>query len=280
MGEGAPILAHSLVVADGAAPTRLMLFLHGLFGRGGNLRTVARGFVEARPQWGAVLVDLRLHGGSQGFPPPHTVEEAARDLERLRDHLALPVRGVAGHSLGGKTALIHFARTGGTLDHAFVIDAQPGARPGRDGPHTTLGVFDWLSSLPRRLPSRDAFVALAVAAGHDRALALWLAANWQRTGEEYSLVLDLPSLRQAVDSYFAAELWPLLEAPPGRGKIHVIVGARSPVFWADDRERLHRAVAAGGGRVTAHELDTSHWVHSEDPAGVIRLLAGAVGGED
>ena len=70
-------LAFSTVTANGAAPSQWMFFLHGIFGSGANWRTFAKRFVEARPSWGAALVDLRMHGASQNCAPPHTIEAAA-----------------------------------------------------------------------------------------------------------------------------------------------------------------------------------------------------------
>jgi len=49
---------------DGPRSERTIAFLHGILGRGGNLRTIAKRFVEARPQWTAWLVDMRGHGRS------------------------------------------------------------------------------------------------------------------------------------------------------------------------------------------------------------------------
>src|SRR5688500_12574158 len=58
------LLNHSLVTAPDAKPSRWLLFLHGLLGSGANWRSFARRLVEAHPSWGAVTVDLRLHGAS------------------------------------------------------------------------------------------------------------------------------------------------------------------------------------------------------------------------
>src|SRR5689334_4335188 len=98
----ASMLAHSLVRSDKAVPERWMLFLHGALGSGSNWRSFARRLVEDLPQWGAVLVDLRMHGASQDLKPPHTLRAAAADLALLETALDRPVRGVLGHSLGGK----------------------------------------------------------------------------------------------------------------------------------------------------------------------------------
>src|SRR5690606_1532785 len=58
------ILAHERLTAPDSAPERLMLVLHGIFGAGRNWATVARRILAERPEWGAVLVDLRQHGSS------------------------------------------------------------------------------------------------------------------------------------------------------------------------------------------------------------------------
>jgi esterase len=52
-------------------------------------------------------VDLRLHGGSTGFEPPHTLGAAADDVDRLVEHLDFHAAAVMGHSFGGKVALLY-----------------------------------------------------------------------------------------------------------------------------------------------------------------------------
>ena len=115
------------VAAEGSEPRGWLLFLHGILGSGANWRTIARKLVAARPEWGAVLVDLRKHGRSQGAPPPHTVDAAADDLVRLAADLGLPVAGVIGHSFGGKVTLALRGKL--ELAELWVLDATPGARP-------------------------------------------------------------------------------------------------------------------------------------------------------
>src|SRR5690606_18639255 len=57
-----PILSHDRVVADGAEPRAWMFVLHGIYGAGRNWASVVRRVVRERPEWGALLVDLRQHG--------------------------------------------------------------------------------------------------------------------------------------------------------------------------------------------------------------------------
>ncbi|MFW6331186.1 MAG: alpha/beta fold hydrolase, partial [Gemmatimonadota bacterium] len=102
-----PDLSTRKVVAEGEHPGQWLAVLHGIYGAGRNWASVARALVGARPGWGAVLVDLREHGESVGFEPPHTLESTAADLDGLE---AGPVEAVLGHSFGGKIALLR-ART-------------------------------------------------------------------------------------------------------------------------------------------------------------------------
>ena len=83
-----PLLHHDRISADGVEPGRWIVVLHGIFGSGRNWASVARRLVRRRPEWGVLLVDLRLHGASQGLSPPHTIAACAADVDRLVGALA------------------------------------------------------------------------------------------------------------------------------------------------------------------------------------------------
>lgn len=259
-------LNHALVTAgEGVEPEKWMLFLHGILGSGGNFRTVARRFVAEKPEWGAVLVDLRKHGASQDLPPPHTVEAAANDLARL-SHRAT---GIVGHSFGGKVAL-EYARTH-PLEELFLLDSNPGARPDARGSEGTVRVIEMLEALPETFPSRPAFVAHVQARGHDAAIAQWLAMNLDRDGDVFRFGLELPAIRALLEDYFARDLWSVLEAESST-RFHVILGGKSTVFDHEDRERL-AAIAARNPNVTMHVLARAgHWVHADAPDELHQLL--------
>src|SRR5436190_14026621 len=90
---------------DGERPERTIVFLHGMLGRGGNLQTLARRFVQAHPCWTALLVDLRGHGRSPKGMPGASLEAAARDVIQSVCASQAPITAIAGHSFGGKVAL-------------------------------------------------------------------------------------------------------------------------------------------------------------------------------
>src|SRR2546426_3473122 len=89
---------------DGAHAERAIAFLHGILGRGINLRMIAKRFVQARPGWTAWLVDLRGHGRSPKGRPKPSLEAAAHDVLDLGTRADLPLTAIVGHSFGGKVA--------------------------------------------------------------------------------------------------------------------------------------------------------------------------------
>src|SRR5690554_6050371 len=119
----AGILNHSKVTADGADPHKWLLVLHGIYGSGRNWGTIARRLVEERPEWGVALVDLRMHGMSQGFEGPHTLKATADDVDAMVAETGLNAQAVLGHSFGGKVALVYAQRHGDELEQVWIIDS-------------------------------------------------------------------------------------------------------------------------------------------------------------
>jgi esterase len=265
---------HVLVTAPGAEPARWMLVLHGIFGSGANFRTFARRLAAACPAWGFVLVDQRMHGQSQGAPPPHTLATAADDLVRLGGALALPIAGVMGHSFGGKVALAYTERAPQELEQAWVLDASLG--PQRERASATEPVLRLLRAVPQPLPSRERFLEIAAEHGCSSAVAEWLAMNVRRAGDGFRLQLDLDAIEALLASYFATDLWPVLERAEGARAFHVVVAGRSDAFDDEARARL-AAIAAREPRVHAHLIeDAGHWVHVDAPDALFEMVRAAL----
>lgn len=262
-------VAYELQNAEHA--TKWMLFLHGILGQRTNWRSFSRKLGARKPEWGAVLVDLRLHGGSNhGFDPPHTVAAAAADLAALDALVPGPIAGVLGHSFGGKVALA-YAQQRPELEQLFVIDATPGIRLDARGSESTKHIVELLDGLPPALASRDAFMQWMQTRGVTRETAMWLAMNVrsQPGSDEVRFDIDLPGIHQLLEDYFALDLWPALESTTGITQRHVIVGARSDVVDAADRAR-----AAKAPRTTLDVIaDAGHWVHSDQPEALLDVIA-------
>lgn len=250
-----------------------MLFLHGILGTRANWRGIARQLVEARPGWGAVLVDLREHGDSLGLPPPHTVRAAAADVAELERSLATPVGGALGHSFGGKVVLEWLRSRRGPPTEAWTIDSSPSPTAANRDTTAAAEVIRTLEALPRHWASREAFVTAVVGAGQPSTIAQWLAMNLRRTDDgERTFGPDLEVIRDLIEDYARTDSWDVLGALPAGCTLDVVIGGRSEVFSASDRTRVER-IAGQNSAVSVHVLeDAGHWVHVDAANALVALL--------
>lgn len=263
----------SPIQAANSSPSKWMIVLHGIYGRGGNWRSFARKLCQERPDWGLLLTDLRMHGESIGAPPPHDLNACARDVLSLIDQQSNEGRRVAsvlGHSFGGKVAL-EMRGLRDSLSPLWLIDSSPSRRPDKmaDAKDIVVSVLRLLESLPEKFASRDAFIARVVGAGFDKNLALWLAMNLQTTDGGFGLRLDLSAMRALLTDYFARDLWSVVEAV-GQ-PIHLVRATRSSALSAQDLSRL--TCGSSDSHVILHELEGGHWLHVDALELLVQLVA-------
>jgi esterase len=267
MSPDAPLLHHNPVTAEGAAPRRWMYVLHGIFGSGRNWATVARRLVRARPEWGAVLVDLREHGASQGFPAPHTLDACAGDLEALVQASGRSADAVMGHSFGGKVAMTYVS-AGAAPAQLWVVDSTPEAHPSMGN---VGGILELLRDLPGPFETRDAGVDALRAQGLAVPIARWLATNLVGDREVgFKWRFDLDSMEELLQDFARQDLWGLLESPPQETEIHLIRAEASRLL--SGRVLARAEELADGERVFLHSVAGGHWVNAENPEALHTLL--------
>lgn len=265
-----------------------MCFLHGILGSGANWRSFARKWLAQRAaagegDWGAVLVDLRDHGESQGFEGERTVAAAGADLVELARALTQGqggrLAGVIGHSFGGKVAIAaaeQLRAVGLGLDELWIIDAPPGPRMQAwdGGSEQVLAV---LEQLPGRFESRAEFVDAVVAAGISKPIAQWLATSLVEIGGEprrWRFGLDLERISALLLDFASVDLWPAVEAEAAAGgRVTLVLGERSQAVIGEELGRA-RAVASAGRIALATVAGAGHLVHVDNPAGLLEILAG------
>ena len=259
-------------LAGGSAPAKAIAFLHGILGTRVNWRSHARRFVERRPEYLALLVDLRAHGQSQGVDGEDSVAAAARDVVETARSVGLPLGQVVGHSFGGKVALGLFEQVP-ELERVVTIDSGPGPRLDARGSEATVRVLALLGTLEGPWKSREAFVAEVEARGESRSMAQWLAMNLGFDAGGYRLMVKLGRIRALLDSYLALDAWPMLEAAlrRARPRVELVIADGSEVYDEADRGRAGR-LAAVFPRLGVRVLHGGHWLHVENPAGVDRVL--------
>jgi pimeloyl-ACP methyl ester carboxylesterase len=244
--------------------------LHGIFGAGRNWRSIASRVVQALPPWGALLIDLRMHGDSQGFEPPHTLDACAADLEVLAEDTALLPAAVLGHSFGGKVALSYLSRAAarGEVPHqVWIMDSTPSARDAVGDAERMLGA---VRSLPARFSSRAAAIDDLKQAGFPERIANWMSANLARSEEGYGWKLDFDALELLLHDFFRLDMWPVVEDPPPGSELHFVKATRSNVMTEGEAERIR---TIGRARpVHLHEVEGGHWLNADNPDAVVALL--------
>jgi esterase len=274
------LLAHDRITAPDATPDRWMLVLHGIYGAGRNWASVARRLVRARPEWGAILVDLRLHGDSRDFAPPHTLEACADDVKRLVAETGVNAEAILGHSFGGKVALIYARDSGETRGEAgpvapprsvWVVDSTPSARAPDGSAWTMLEV---LRRAPGPFADRAEGIAAVESAGFPNPVAQWMATNLvpSSVGDELVWRLDPDDMEALMRDFFETDAWPVIESPKEETRVHVIKARESSVLDAEAVEQVEAAARTTDGRVALHHVKGGHWVNADDPDGLIDLL--------
>ena len=244
------------------------MILHGIYGSGRNWATIARRLVERRPEWGVLLVDLRLHGGSAGFAGPHTLEAVAADVDRLVEHLDLHAAAVLGHSFGGKVALMYAQHHGDELRQVWVVDSTLDTR---EPSGSAWRMIEAVRSLGDRPSSRKEAVEGLERHGYSTGIAQWMAMNLEPAGGAYRWRLDLDGVEEMLRDYFRTDLWEVVESPPPGVEVHVVRATESDAL-ADATERIEQA-GRHNGRTFLHHLEGGHWINADNPDGVLRLLA-------
>lgn len=249
------------------------MILHGIYGQGGNWRGWANRLLRRCPGWGALLVDLRMHGRSQGAPPPHTVAACAEDLVAVlheRSASGQPVAGVLGHSFGGKVALElrnHVALP------TWVIDSSPGARPefleSAQG-SAVKKVLECLESAPAHFSRRDDFVEYLLGNGLAEPVAKWMAMNLESDGTGYRLTLDPAAMRALLSDYFRVDSWPrIIEC---HAPVRVAVATRDSSIAPDDQRKLER-LSEEMDHLQIRRVESGHWMHVEAPEALAEHVA-------
>jgi len=241
IGEGAPLI-----------------LLHGLFGAAKNLGVVARGLAgQAR----VISLDLRNHGDS-----PHGTQmdyaTMAADVAETCAALGIGQARIAGHSMGGKTAMALALTNPELVERLAVLDIAPVSyNHGYDEYVTAMRAIPLEAGLTRA--QADAALAGVVETAPMRAfllnnLVLGAAPRWR---------VALPEIGAAMPDLLA---W---HDPPGAmpytGPTLFLTGVESDYVRPSADGAINRLFPHAVRKSVA---GASHWLHADKPQQVIEDL--------
>ncbi|WP_166971184.1 alpha/beta fold hydrolase [Brevibacterium atlanticum] len=242
---------------------RLVVFLHGLFGRGKNFTQIAKAI---EPEFSSLLIDLPNHGDSdwtETFDYVDLADAVAAHIAEVTEANDQPVH-LVGHSLGGKVAMVLALRHPELIDRLVVVDIGPNAGG-------STGVFNHLlSSLAAldlyQVESRtDADAALREPIPED-AVRGFLLQNLRPTSAGYAWQPNLTLLHSSLDVIgdFPDTGDAVFDHP-----VLWVAGEKSDYVSRDDLPQMRTLFP----RTTLLTVKGSgHWVHSEKPQAFVSAL--------
>lgn len=250
---------------------KLIVFLHGLFGRGKNFATVAKALT---PEFSSLLVDLPNHGDSawtEDFSYVDIADAVAAHIAEVTAPEERPVH-LVGHSLGGKVAMVLALRHPELVDRLVVVDIAPSG--GGD-----VGTFNHLLSSLAELDlgavvSRTEADQALQASIPDPVVRGFLLQNLRPSPDGYAWQPNLTLLRASL---------PTIGGFPDATELTSRAGGSAtfdrPVLWMAGAESdyIDRAqlplMRSFFPRTTLLTVKGSgHWVHSEKPEAFVTAV--------
>ena len=247
-----------------------LIILHALYGSSDNWITIAK---NVSHQFTVILPDLRNHGRS---PHSHTHDypTMCEDVHELADDLKLDKFFLAGHSMGGKTA-IHFAlKYPERLNGLIIVDISPfrNEKANREFSARHLAILNSISgiNLSEITTREEADMFLRGKIESDRVRSL-IMKNLYRDEENrfrwrlnaHSLLMNLGNIMEGIDRKEAVNMqvtgFPIL----------VLKGERSEYLQKEDFQDI-RTLFPAAEFITVP--GAGHWINADRPDIVVDSL--------
>jgi pimeloyl-ACP methyl ester carboxylesterase len=249
-----------------------LIILHGLFGSSDNWMTIAKSLGK---YFTVVLPDQRNHGSSP-HSMRHDYESMSDDIFELTQDLGINRLFLAGHSMGGKTAINFAMRWPEKLEGLLVADISPFSSSGsvRKYQKQYLSILDAINSVDlNKCDSRarvESFINEKIESGKVRG---FIMKNLKRDNDNVfrwkintvSLMKNLPLLSEGIprpsDGTHGITGFPVV----------FLKGAVSEYLPDEDMPDIKKIFPAA-------ELikvnDAGHWIHADRPDAVTSALLG------
>ena len=229
-----------------------LVLLHGLFGQGTNLRSVARA-LEA--DFRVHCLDLPDHGRSPWLTTGSLATYAAAVLGWMDQH-ELTAAHILGHSLGGKVAMELALTEPARVEKLVVADMAPVTY----AEHHQV-ILDALQQVAARgCQTRTEAEALLGEVIDDPGVVGYLLMSLERgaDSEVYGWRFNLAGLAEAYGRLREAPT----EAPPFQGQTLFLKGSESAYIQASHQPEIQRRFPCSQ-LVTVNQA--GHWLHIDQP---------------
>ena len=254
-----------------------VVFIHGLLGSGTNFRSIAL-HPSIRTNRQIITLDLRNHGKSPHSAGRISLEAMAHDvIETLEKTLEKQQHkcNLIGHSLGGKVSSLVALKAPHLLSQLVVMDIAPVNYSTRDEQWSAVtNVVEAANAIdPSKFKTRGEIDKALAARVPDAGMRSFVAQNLLLLPDgTYRWRINLPNLLASMPSFAT------FPQPPPSGPYGPAAGLPAQ-FIGGERSRYilpehHDAIRAFFPRARFHTVkDAGHWIHADQPAAFISLLA-------
>ncbi|HPT11751.1 MAG TPA: alpha/beta fold hydrolase [Bacteroidales bacterium] len=245
-----------------------LIILHGLYGSSDNWVSVAH---KLKDECMVILPDMRNHGHSP-WADTHSYEDMSHDVEELIESLGLSKVFIAGHSMGGKTAIRFTVDNPEKVKGLFIGDISPFPYPANDeisGQHRNI--LNTICSVnPEDFKSRDDLAKHLIPLVGEKTTNLVLLKNITIEKGVMKWRLNARVLLANIDSYSEGFSEKYIS---GRifSDLPVILlkGERSKYVSESDMEKIKKIFPLTDVRVAEQ---CGHWIHTDCPDAVVDAL--------
>jgi len=245
-----------------------LIIIHGLFGSSDNWVHIARALENC---FTVYLPDMRNHGHSP-WSNLHSYPAMANDISEFAEDLGLDKFFLAGHSMGGKTAIYTAVSNPGRLHGLFVGDISPFPYPA-DGEAveqqmTILSAM--MSTDPAQFNNRNDLEDYLVNVAGEKATRNILSKNIAYEAGKLRWRMNFSSINANLDNLregFPRELQSvnIIESFP----VIFMKGSDSQYISTEDLKGISRMFPGAQIRIAS---GAGHWIHTEKTDDVIQAI--------
>jgi esterase len=252
-----------------------LIILHGLYGSSDNWVTIAKNLEQ---RFTIYLPDLRNHGQSP-HSDIHDYDSMRDDIYELSVDLKLKKFFLAGHSMGGKTAISFALKWPEMINGLLIADISPfvNENTSQSAYNQHLTILNAMLSIDlSKIASRKEAEATIMEEIHSEKIKGFILKNLQRgPGNDFSWKLNTPSLLNNLDKIMQG-----IDRESGFSHqitgfpVIFLRGADSDYLPESDYKDIRKVFPAAEFTTAAN---AGHWIHSDRPDEVIRNLRKLLG---
>jgi esterase len=243
-----------------------LVILHGLFGSSDNWITIAK---KISDHCTIYLPDQRNHGNSP-HDDRHDYESMSEDLFEFAANLGLKKFSLAGHSMGGKTAMLFSSKWPEMLDGLLIADVSPFTDEKRKayGREENLAVLKSMlgTDLSKAKSRNDVELSLEKEIQSEKVREL-IMKNLRRSGANiFEWKLNLPAILNNLDNLVEEVHFPISDNSQITGfRVIFLKGENSDYIKPGEFTDIIRIYPAAELTIIKN---AGHWLQADNPQSV------------